>query len=151
MSYSSSVGDRLRVAVGVLVLGLSPMPVVAASSGDAWEQCRDRVIADLEAKGLDDYGDVGAYIGATGSGALPVVIERCGYRSERVGPDLCDDLYRQVYWACRADGFDGMSMAATSWVAIFDPVAPLLLRLKRVCSDPEPLSRAAFGHRVCGN
>jgi len=116
----------------------------------AWEACRDRVIADLEAAGLRDFGDIGAYTGATGSGALQTIVEQCGYRSERIDRTWCNDLYRNVYPACREDGFDGMSVSATSWVLVFDPDGPLVSRLRLVCAQPKPVSRALFGHRVCG-
>lgn len=122
----------------------------AAAAVDAWEQCRDRVIGELEAAGLRDYGDVSAYTGATGTGALEAVIARCGYRSERIGRALCDDIYEQVYFACREDGFEGMSVSATSWVQIFDPKGRLVSRLRRVCSQPASVDRGQFGRLVCG-
>lgn len=122
---------------------------VAAMSAREWDACRDRVIATLEAKGLRDFGDVSAYTGATGTGALHAVIEQCGYRSERIDRAFCDDLYEQVYPACRQDGFDGMSMSATSWVLIFDPEGQLVSRLRRVCTQPQTVGRAAFGRLVC--
>lgn len=100
-------------------LALQSAPGVAVRAEGAWEACRDRAIADLEAAGLRDFGDVGAYTGATGSGALQTIIERCGYRSERIDRTWCDDLYRNVYPACPEDGFDGMSVSATSWVLVF--------------------------------
>jgi hypothetical protein len=108
------------------------------------------VIAKLEAAGLRDFGDVSAYTGATGTGALQAVIDQCGYRSEHLDSRFCDDLYEQVYAACREDGFEGMSMAATSWIRIFDPDGPLVERLRRACTRPETLDRAGFGRLICG-
>ncbi|MBK1646015.1 hypothetical protein CKO25_15430 [Thiocapsa imhoffii] len=138
--------------VGLLVgnLILSGPAAPAAGSAQGWDACRDRVIATLEAEGLRDFGDVSAYTGATGTGALQAVIERCGYRPERISRSFCDDLYGQVYTVCQLDGFDGMSMAATSWVLIFDPNGPLVERLRRVCSVPREMSRSEFGRVVCG-
>ncbi len=138
--------------VAGVVLLLVPYAALGASAlpGSAWDACRDRVIASLEAAGLRDFGDVSAYTGATGTGALQAVIDQCGYRSERIGPAFCDDLYEQVYAACREDGFDGMSMAATSWVLIFDPDGPLVERLRRVCTQPTTIDRRGFGRLICG-
>ncbi|EGV16777.1 hypothetical protein [Thiocapsa marina] len=133
-----------------LLLETGAAPGAAAMSGPAWDACRDRVIANLEAAGLRDFGDVSAYTGATGTGALQAVIERCGYRSEHLDPAFCDDLYEQVYAACREDGFEGMSMAATSWVLIFDPQGPLVERLRRVCIEPATIDRSRFGRLICG-
>jgi hypothetical protein len=139
------------LAVGVLLL-LVPYAALGGSaiSGPAWDACRDRVIAQLEAAGLRDFGDVSAYTGATGTGALEAVIDQCGYRSEHLDPAFCDDLYEQVYAACREDGFEGMSMAATSWVRIFDPDGPLVERLRRVCTQHATIDRARFGRLICG-
>ncbi len=134
--------------VGVVVLWATPG--AWGASADAWQACQDRVIASLEAAGLRDFGDVSAYTGATGTGALNAVIKECGYRPERLSPSFCDDIYAQVYPACREDGFEGMSMAATSWVLIFDPDGPLVEKLRRVCEQSQPVSRATFGRRVCG-
>jgi hypothetical protein len=125
------------------------IPGVAAMSAREWDACRDRVVATLEAKGLRDFGDVSAYTGATGTGALHAVIEQCGYRSERIDRAFCDDLYEQVYPACRADGFEGMSMSATSWVLIFNPEGHLVNRLREVCAQPQTVGRAVFGRLVC--
>lgn len=122
----------------------------ADASPEAWRACQDRVIATLEAAGLSDFGDVSAYTGATGTGALQAVIEQCGYHPERLSAPFCDDIYEQVYPACREDGFEGMSMAATSWVLIFDPDGALVENLRRVCEQSRPVSRATFGRRVCG-
>ncbi|UHD16020.1 hypothetical protein [Thiocapsa bogorovii] len=122
----------------------------SAMSAPAWDDCRDRVIANLEAAGLRDFGDVSAYTGATGTGALQAVIDRCGYRSEDLDPAFCDDLYEQVYAACREDGFEGMSMAATSWVLIFDPKGPLVERLRRICIQRATIDRTRFGRLICG-
>jgi len=142
--------DRCRVlAWAIALLTLAGTPGVAAPSGAGWEACQDRVISALEAAGLRDYGDVSAYTGATGAGALDAVIEQCGYHPERIDRALCDHLFQQVYQACREDGFEGMSMAATSWVLIFDPDGPLVERLRRVCAQPAPVSRGAFGRLVC--
>jgi len=134
----------------LLPLALYGAPGLAARSGDPWEACRERVFADLEAVGLREYGDADAYIGATGSGALPEVIAQCGYHPARVNRPLCDTLYQQVYEDCREDGFDGMSVAARSWVLIFDPDGPFITRLRRVCAAPAQLGRASFGRLVCG-
>jgi hypothetical protein len=139
--------------ISLLVLVLLILPAgmgMSAMSGAAWNACRDRVIAELEEAGWRDYGDVSAYTGATGTGALEVVIKRCGYHSERIDRQLCDDIFEQVYLSCRLDGFEGMSVAATSWVLIFDPKGPLIKRLRQVCEQPVVLGRAAFGRRVCG-
>ena len=141
---------RCLLAAGAfLLLASYASRGVSAMSGASWDACRDRVIATLEAAGLRDFGDVSAYIGATGTGALQAVIEQCGYRSERIGRAFCDDLYEQVYAACRADGFEGMSMSATSWVLIFDPKGPLVERLRRVCARPDAVDRATFGRLIC--
>lgn len=143
--------DRSRLAAWVIVfLTLADTPGVDALSGDAWEACRDRVVAALEAAGQRDFGDPSAYTGATGSGALDRVIAQCGYRAERIDPALCNDIYEQVYLPCREDGFEGMSMAATSWILIFDPAGRFIERLRRICAQSAPLSRAAFGRLVCG-
>jgi hypothetical protein len=141
---------RMISVLAIIILALHANPGLAAKSGSAWDACRDRVIAELEARGLRDYGDVSAYTGATGTGALHAVIERCGYRSDRIDRPLCDDIYEQVYHACREDGFEGMSVSATSWVLIFDPDGPLVARLRRVCAQPATVSRAEFGRLVCG-
>jgi hypothetical protein len=133
----------------MILLALYGAPGLAARSGDAWEACRDRVFADLEAAGLRDYDDAGAYTGATGSGALPEVIAQCGYHPERIDRPLCDSLYQQFYGDCREDGFAGMSVAARSWVLIFDPDGPFIARLRRVCAEPAQLGRASFGRLVC--
>lgn len=139
------------LAAGLFLIFLHyAAPGFSAKSGPAWDACRDRVIANLEAAGLRDFGDVSAYTGATGTGALQAVIDQCGYRSERIGPAFCDDLYEQVYAACRVDGFEGMSMAATSWVLIFDPDGPLVERLRRVCTQSATIDRARFGRLICG-
>jgi hypothetical protein len=137
-------------ASAIVLLALHGTPGGAARSGDAWDACQDRAIADLEAAGGRKFGDPSAYTGATGSGALDAVIAQCGYRPEPVDATLCDELYRQVYRACREDGFEGMSMAATSWVLVFDPDGPLVQRLRRVCTQTAPVSRDAFGRLVCG-
>lgn len=133
---------------GVIIL--SAIPGTTDASPDVWQACQDRVIATLEAAGVRDFGDVSAYTGATGTGALSAVIEQCGYRPERLSRPFCDDIYDQVYLACREDGFEGMSMAATSWVLIFDPDGALVENLRRVCEQSKPVSRATFGRRVCG-
>ncbi len=143
--------ERSWMLVRVMILlALSGAPGLAARSGDAWEACRDRVFTDLEAAGLRDYGDAGAYTGATGSGALPEVIAQCGYHPERIARAWCDTLYQQVYWNCREDGLEGLSVAARSWVLIFDPDGPFIARLRRVCAEPAPLGRASFGRLLCG-
>lgn len=82
---------------------------------------------------------------------LQRVIGQCGYHPERIDPAMCDDLYQQVYLACREDGFDGMSMTAQSWVLIFDPGGPLIAGLRRACSEPAPVSREAFGRQLCAD
>jgi hypothetical protein len=147
----SSPGLFSTFRAGVLaVLALCAPAGVSAMSASAWDACRDRVIARLEAAGLRDFGDVSAYTGATGTGALNAVVEQCGYRPERIDRRFCDDIYEQVYAACRLDGFDGMSMSATSWVLIFDPSGPFVERLKRVCAQPASVDRAAFGRLICG-
>jgi hypothetical protein len=133
----------------MILLALSGAPGLAARSGDAWEACRDRVFADLEAAGLRDYGDAGAYTGATGSGALPEVVGQCGYHPERIDRPLCDTLYQQFYLSCREDGFEAMSVAARSWVLVFDPDGPFIARLRRVCAEPAQLGRASFGRLIC--
>ena len=133
----------------IALLTLSGTPGAAVPPEDTWKACQDRVIADLEAAGRHDYGAVSADTGATGAGALDAVIERCGYHPAAVDRTLCDDLYRQVYQACREDGFEGLSTAAAAWVLIFDPGGPLVARLRRVCAQSTPLSRAAFGRLVC--
>ncbi len=153
MPRSTRLRDRRWGAVGVIVLlvllVLYGMPGVAAQSGDAWAGCRDRVIGALEAAGLRDFGDAGAYTGATGTAALEAVIAQCGYHPEQVERALCDDLFQQVYQPCREDGFEDLSMAATSWVLIFDPDGPFVERLRRVCTQAAPVSRAVFGRLVC--
>jgi hypothetical protein len=146
---NSRHGSRIFAWTFVL-LALYAAPGAAAMSAEAWDACRERVIAVLEAKGIRDFGDVSAYTGATGTGALHAVVEQCGYRSERIDRQFCDDLYEQVYPGCRSDGFEGMSMSATSWVLIFDPDGPLVNRLRRLCAQPADVSRAAFGRLVCG-
>jgi hypothetical protein len=150
MSHVSRPRLHPLLAAGVFLL-LMPhaSPGLTAMSETAWDACRERVIATLEAAGLRDFGDVSAYTGATGTGALQAVIDQCGYRSERIDRAFCDDLYEQVYDACREDGFDGMGMFATSWVLIFDPKGPFVERLKNVCTEPARMGRAAFGRRVC--
>jgi hypothetical protein len=82
---------------------------------------------------------------------LQWVIGQCGYHPERIDSALCDDLYQQVYLACREDGFDNMSMTAHAWVLIFDPGGPLIAGLRRACSAPAPVSREAFGQQLCGD
>jgi hypothetical protein len=133
-----------------LMLGVLAHAASVGMSGRAWDACRDRVIAELESAGLRDFGDVSAYTGATGTGAIQAVIETCGYRSEQIDRAFCGDLYTQVYLSCREDGFEGMSMAATSWVLIFDPQGPLVRRLRESCEQSAQMSRAAFGRAVCG-
>ncbi|MCG6898228.1 MAG: hypothetical protein LJE61_10380 [Thiocapsa sp.] len=134
-----------------VVLGaLHADPSAAGLTGLSWDACRDRVIAALEAAGQRDFGDVSAYTGASGAGALVAVIERCGYRPERLSRADCDDLYEQVYNACRLEGFDGMSVSATSWVLIYDPEGALVERLRHICARPDRASRTEFGVLVCG-
>jgi hypothetical protein len=122
----------------------------AALASDQWDHCRDRVIARLEIAGERDLGDVNAYTGASGAGVLDVVIEHCGYRPEQLSPADCDILYEQVYESCREDGFEEMSVSATSWVMIYDPDGPLIERLRLICAEPIPVSRESFGRLVCG-
>ena len=104
----------VSLVIGLLLLGVLAHAASVGMSGRAWDACRDRVIAELEAAGLRDFGDVSAYTGATGTGAIQGVIEACGYRSEQIDHAFCNDLYSQVYLSCREDGFDDMSMAAPS-------------------------------------
>jgi hypothetical protein len=141
----------LIAALVVLTLTLSACVAEGAQrmTGRAWDACRDRVIGELEAAGVRDFGEVSAYTGATGTGAMQAVIDTCGYRPEQIDRAFCDDLYTQVYLSCREDGFEGMSMAATSWVLIFDPDGPLVGRLRRVCEQPGDLGRTGFGRAVC--
>ena len=134
------------VALALLLIGCAGMEPLA----DAWVSCRDRVFAGLEEAGQREFGDASAYFGATGAGALAEAIERCGYHAEQIDRSLCDDLFAQVYAACRESGFAGMSMAASSWVAIFDPQGPLVKRLQQVCVQLAAVSREEFGRRVCG-
>lgn len=123
---------------------------LGGARGDAWMTCQGRVIAALESAGQRDRGAVSAYTGVAGAGAQDAIVARCGYHPETIGPALCESLFQQVYPACREDGFEGMSAAATSWVRIFDPVGVRLARLRRACTQAEPLGRAAFGALVCG-
>lgn len=82
---------------------------------------------------------------------LQRVIGQCGYHPERIGSALCDDLYQQVYLACREDGFDGLSMTAHAWVLIFDPGGRVVATLRRICSEPIMVSQEAFEWQLCGN
>ncbi|NCA71451.1 MAG: hypothetical protein EOM91_15430 [Sphingobacteriia bacterium] len=143
--------DPTGPAVALLALALlsGAASAPAGASGMAWDACRDQTIAALEAAGRRDHGDVSAYTGASGAGALIAIIERCGYRPERLSRDDCDLLYEQVYLSCRLDGFEGMSIAATSWVLIYDPKGPLVRRLKQSCAQTANLDRASFGLQVC--
>jgi hypothetical protein len=134
----------------MLTLGGDAAEGAQRMSGRAWDACRDRVIGELEAAGVRDFGEVSAYTGATGTGAMQAVIDSCGYRPEQIDRAFCDDLYTQVYLVCREDGFEGMSMAATSWVLIFDPHGPLVRRLRGVCEQTNELGRTGFGRAVCG-
>jgi hypothetical protein len=121
----------------------------AALTSDQWDHCRDRVIASLAAAGERDLGDVSAYTGASGAGVLDVVIAECGYRPEQLSPADCDIFYEQVYESCREDGFEAMSVSATSWVMIYDPNRPLIARLRLICAEPIPVSRQSFGRLIC--
>ena len=140
---------RTAAVLGVL-LAAQGLAGAAGSSGPAWEACRDRVMTARQAAGRRDYGDPAAYTGATGAGALAPVVGRCGYRDRSMDSAFCDDLYEQVYPACRQGGLQGLSMAGASWVAVLDPRGPVLARLRRACDDATRIDRAAFGRRVCG-
>ena len=138
---------RPVVALALLFLvgcaGMAPL-------ADAWMSCRDRVFAGLEKAGRREFGDASAYFGATGAGPLADAIERCGYHPEQLDRQLCNDLFTEVYEACRESGWEGMPMAAASWVSIFDPQGPLIERLQQVCVQPVTVNREQFGRRLCG-
>lgn len=151
MPHAKRGAIRWAYLVAPIAALVMDVPCAAADPrGASWDTCRERVIADLEERGRRDFGDVSAYTGATGTGAMQAVIERCGYRPEQIDRGLCDDIYEQVYLACREDGFEGMSVSATSWVLIFDPDGPFVERLRRVCTQPASVGRAMFGRLVCG-
>ena len=136
--------------LGVLLAAQAMEVGAAGPPGRDWEACRDRVMAARQAAGRRDYGDTAAYTGVTGAGALAAVVQRCGYRDKTMDSAFCDDLYDQVYPACRQGGLQGLSMAGASWVAVLDPAGAVLVRLRLACDDSTPLDRAAFGRRVCG-
>lgn len=153
MSRPACQQGRCQPIAAVLAVLLAPHAMEAGAagpSGSDWDACRDRVMAARQAAGRRDYGDTAAYTGVTGAGALAAVVRRCGYRDRAMDSAFCDDLYDQVYPACRQGGLQGLSMAGASWVAVLDPAGPVLVRLRRACDDSTPLDRAAFGRRVCG-
>lgn len=132
----------MKSAILILAI-LITIPSMAAYS---WENCEKKVIKNLIAKGIREYGDPSSYTGVGGAGAYEYIIKACGYKP--MTKKDCDNIYINTYLSCR----EGKSMTTVeeSYILGYDPKILEYARLSTLCGVKDRITRKEFGSMMCG-
>jgi len=137
-----------------------PMPDVhfpSLNDEAKWDLCARKIFEYWEKKGLADYGDSSAYIGAGGASQNAQILEQCGRRpttrSQRgtaLSPQDCNDSYVQVYLNCLSKPDFLQTNLAQSYIKFLDPRIFDEARLASLCQDSKRIDRQNYGILMCG-
>lgn len=134
-----------------------PSQPVYSENYAKYELCARGVFEYWERKGLTDYGDASAYIGAGGANQKAQILEDCGHRptirSQRgtaLTPKDCNDSYVQVYLNCLSKPDFLQTNLARSYIESLDSHVFDEARLASLCQGSERIDRQSYGILMCG-